>query len=230
MCFTSRHWRLEERGVDLFVLETFSYIEELLLAIDAIRSFSALPIVAQLTFSEEGTIYGDLAPLTCCRAAARKKCPGHRRELHAGPASRFCRFCGNSSTPTRCAMSAACPTPVSRSAKGDRIVYPKSSPEYFALFAREAAAMGVRILGGCCGTTPAHIRAMAEAVKSLRPAQAHRDAAVSPARKARAGRSRTRAGKQALEKTAGERICRLRRDRSAQRDSRSIASSSKSTR
>ena len=53
--------------------------------------------------------------------------------------------------------------------EGDRIVYPKSSPEYFALFAREAAALGVRILGGCCGTTPAHIRAMAEAVKSLRP-------------------------------------------------------------
>jgi homocysteine S-methyltransferase len=61
--------------------------------------------------------------------------------------------------------------------EGDRIVYPKASPEYFALFAREAAGLGVRILGGCCGTTPAHIRAMAEAVKSLRPAKAH--AAVS---------------------------------------------------
>src|SRR5256884_2701472 len=49
--------------------------------------------------------------------------------------------------------------------------------QYFALFAREAAALGVRILGGCCGTTPAHIQAMAEAVKSLRPAKAH---ATSP--------------------------------------------------
>ncbi len=55
--------------------------------------------------------------------------------------------------------------------EGDRIVYPKSSPEYFALFAKEAAALGVSVLGGCCGTTPAHIRAMAEAVKSLRPAK-----------------------------------------------------------
>src|SRR6202171_6051763 len=53
---------LEERGVDIFILETFSYIEELLLAIDAIRSFSGLPIVAQLTYSEEGTTYGDLRP------------------------------------------------------------------------------------------------------------------------------------------------------------------------
>ncbi len=53
---------LEERGVDLFILETFSYIEEILLAIDAIRSFSGLPIVAQLTFSEEGTTFGDIRP------------------------------------------------------------------------------------------------------------------------------------------------------------------------
>src|SRR5260370_6974965 len=57
--------------------------------------------------------------------------------------------------------------------EGDRIVYPKSSPEYFALFAREAAALGVRVLGGCCGTTPAHIRAMAEAVRLMRPAKTH---------------------------------------------------------
>jgi homocysteine S-methyltransferase len=62
--------------------------------------------------------------------------------------------------------------------EGDRIVYPKSSPSYFAEFARDAAALGVRILGGCCGTTPAHIRAMAEAVKSLRPADAHAPASV----------------------------------------------------
>src|SRR5258708_26768518 len=57
--------------------------------------------------------------------------------------------------------------------EGDRIVYPKSSPEYFALFAREPAAHGVRILGGCCGTTPEHIRAIAEAAKLLGPAKTH---------------------------------------------------------
>src|SRR4030088_3307302 len=48
---------LEERGVDFYILETFSYIEELLIAIDAIRSFSGLPIVAQLTYAEEGSIF-----------------------------------------------------------------------------------------------------------------------------------------------------------------------------
>src|SRR6202048_712799 len=53
---------LEERGVDLFILETFTYVEEILLAIDAIRSFSGLPIVAQLSYSEEGTTYEDVRP------------------------------------------------------------------------------------------------------------------------------------------------------------------------
>jgi len=68
--------------------------------------------------------------------------------------------------------------------EGDRIVYPKSSPE-FRTVRREAAALGARILGGCCGTTPAHIRAMAEAVKSLRPvktaAVAHVESVPKPA-------------------------------------------------
>src|ERR1700752_5181491 len=60
--FHEQAMALEERGVDLFCLETFTYIEELLLAIDAIRSFSGLPIIAQLTYSEEGTTYGDVRP------------------------------------------------------------------------------------------------------------------------------------------------------------------------
>jgi homocysteine S-methyltransferase len=71
---------------------------------------------------------------------------------------------------------------------GDRTVYPRSSPEYFALFAREAAALGARIVGGCCGTTPEHIRAMAEAVRGFKPAQAAKAASVSiaaPAEKPR---------------------------------------------
>src|SRR5260370_2377732 len=60
--FREQALALEERGVDLYILETFSYIEEIVLAIDAIRSFSGLPIVAQLTYSEEGTIFGDMRP------------------------------------------------------------------------------------------------------------------------------------------------------------------------
>jgi len=162
---------LEERGVDFYILETFSYIEELLLAIDAIRSFSGLPIVAQLTYAEEGTTYGDVRPANAAEQLKNKNVQVIGANCTLGPQALLpilqelaavdgLRVSGmpNAGFPKR---------------EGDRIVYPKSSPEYFALFAREAAALGVRILGGCCGTTPAHIHAMAEAVKSLRPAKTH---------------------------------------------------------
>jgi methionine synthase I (cobalamin-dependent)/5,10-methylenetetrahydrofolate reductase len=169
--FNEQALALEERGVDFYILETFSYIEELLLAIDAIRSFSGLPIVAQLTYSEEGTTYGDVRPADAAAQLKNKNVQVIGANCTLGPQALLpilqelaavddLRVSGmpNAGFPKR---------------EGDRIVYPKSSPEYFALFAREAAALGVRILGGCCGTTPAHIRAMAEAVKLLRPAKSH---------------------------------------------------------
>src|SRR5437899_602411 len=162
---------LEERGVDFYILETFSYIEELLIAIEAIRSFSGLPIVAQLTYAEEGTTYGDVRPANAAAQLKNKNVQVIGANCTLGPQALLpilqelaavdgLRVSGmpNAGFPKR---------------EGDRIVYPKSSPEYFALFAREAAALGVRILGGCCGTTPEHIRAMAEAVKLLRPAKTH---------------------------------------------------------
>jgi homocysteine S-methyltransferase len=168
--FREQALALEERGVDLYILETFSYIEEILLAIDAVRSFSGLPIVAQLTYSEEGTIFGDLRPGAVAALLKNKNVQIIGANCTLGPQALLpilqelagvdgLRISGmpNAGFPKR---------------EGDRIVYPKSSPEYFALFAREAAALGVRILGGCCGTTPAHVRAMAEAVKSLRPVKA----------------------------------------------------------
>ncbi|HEX4545781.1 MAG TPA: bifunctional homocysteine S-methyltransferase/methylenetetrahydrofolate reductase [Candidatus Acidoferrum sp.] len=170
---------LEERGVDFYILETFSYIEELLLAIDAIRSFSGLPIVAQLTYSEEGTTYGDVRPAGAAAQLKNKNVQVIGANCTLGPQALL---------PILQELSAVNDLRVSGmpnagfpKREGDRIVYPRSSPEYFALFAREAAALGVRILGGCCGTTPAHIRAMAEAVKSLRPSRAHAAAYLADA-------------------------------------------------
>jgi methionine synthase / methylenetetrahydrofolate reductase(NADPH) len=167
---------LEERGVDLFVLETFSYIEELLLAIDAIRSFSSLPIVAQLTFSEEGTIYSDVRPFLATSMIKPKNVQAIGSNCTLGPQSLLPIL--QEIAHTGDVIVSGMPNAGFPKREGDRIVYPKSSPEYFAEFAREAAAMGVRILGGCCGTTPAHIRAMADAVKSLRPTKTPATAAV----------------------------------------------------
>jgi methionine synthase I (cobalamin-dependent)/5,10-methylenetetrahydrofolate reductase len=174
--FREQAQALEERGVDLFILETFTYIEEILLAVDAIRSFSGLPIVASLTYGEDGKAYGDLLPTEAALQLTEKNVQVIGANCTLGPQAllpilqQMCaiddlRISGmpNAGFPKR---------------EGDRIVYPKSSPEYFALFAREAAEAGVRILGGCCGTTPAHIKAMADAVRSLRPFKTHASGAT----------------------------------------------------
>ena len=168
---------LEERGVDLFILETFSYIEELQLAIDAIRSFSSLPIIAQLTYSEEGTTYGDMRPFLTTALLKDKNVQVIGANCTLGPQS-LLPILQEIANATAAAVSGM-PNAGFPKREGDRIVYPKSSPEYFAEFAREAASIGVRILGGCCGTTPAHIRAMAEAVKSLRPAKTQASVVVA---------------------------------------------------
>jgi methionine synthase I (cobalamin-dependent)/5,10-methylenetetrahydrofolate reductase len=174
--FQEQALALEERGVDLFCLETFSYIEELLLAIDAIRSFSGLPVIAELTYAEEGTIYGDINPTAAAKLLKDKNVQVIGANCTLGPQS-LLPILGELAKVGDIRVSGM-PNAGFPKREGDRIVYPKSSPEYFALFAREAAALGVSILGGCCGTTPAHIRAMAEAVKSLRPAK---HAASTPA-------------------------------------------------
>jgi len=166
---------LEERGVDFFILETFSHLEVLLLAVEAIRSASSLPIVAQMTFSEEGTTQGGMPAREAATRLAAAPVQVIGTNCTLGPQSMLpvLEALAGAGRPLSAMPNAGLPQRV-----GDRVVYPRSSPEYFALFAREAAALGARIVGGCCGTSPEHIRAMAEAVRGLGPAQAVRAAAA----------------------------------------------------
>ena len=166
LVFREQALALEERGVDLFILETFSDLEELLVAIDAIRSFSSLPIVAELTFSEEGTTFGGTHPREAAARLNEKNVQAVGANCTLGPQLLLPilqEFASVQGLPLTAMPNAGFPKRV-----GDRVVYPRSSPDYFALFAREAADLGVRLIGGCCGTTPEHIRAMTEAVQ-LRP-------------------------------------------------------------
>ena len=160
---------LEERGVDLFILETFSAMELLLTAVTAIRSFSALPIVAQLTFLEEGMTVGGTRTGESAARLAAENVQAIGANCTLGPQSLLgiLEGLGGTGKPLSAMPNVGFPQRV-----GDRIVYPRSSPEYFSLFARDAIALGARIVGGCCGTTPEHIRAVAEAVKKLTPAEA----------------------------------------------------------
>jgi methionine synthase / methylenetetrahydrofolate reductase (NADH) len=177
--FKEQAGALEERGVDFFILETFSDIEELQAAIDGIRSFSRLPIVASSTYSEEGTTLGGSRPQDNWTQLKSKDVQALGANCTVGPQPLLPLL-------RELAMSTALPLSAMPNAGfpkrvGDRIVYPRSSPEYFALFAQEAAELGVRLIGGCCGTTPEHIHAMVEAVKKLRPVKSgdNRSAAAS---------------------------------------------------
>jgi methionine synthase / methylenetetrahydrofolate reductase(NADPH) len=173
---------LEERGADLFILETFSELDELLAAIGAIRSFSRAPVVAQLTYSEEGSTFDGTRPEDALAKLKSKDIQVIGANCTIGPQlllpilRELANAAKGSSLPLSAMPNAGFPKRV-----GDRIVYPKSSPEYFAQFARDAASLGVRILGGCCGSTPEHIRAMAEAMKNFRPSRAAQVAPVNGA-------------------------------------------------
>jgi methionine synthase I (cobalamin-dependent)/5,10-methylenetetrahydrofolate reductase len=160
---------LEERGVDLFILETFSDLDELSGAIEAIRSFSVLPIVAEVTFSEEGSTVGGASPSDVIARTATLDIQALGANCTVGPQLLLPILEGfaGSGRPIVAMPNAGFPRRV-----GDRIVYPRSSPEYFAQFAAEAVAIGARILGGCCGTTPEHIRALVEATRAMGPAKA----------------------------------------------------------
>jgi methionine synthase I (cobalamin-dependent)/5,10-methylenetetrahydrofolate reductase len=159
---------LEERGVDFFILETFGDAEELVAAVEAIRSFSQMPIVAELTYSEEGTTFGGTRPRDAWAILRERGIQAIGANCSVGPQDHL-RILQQLAEVAGSFPMSAMPNVGFPQRTGDRVIYPKSSPEYFDLFAREAVVLGARILGGCCGTTPEHIRAMVRAVKDSQP-------------------------------------------------------------
>jgi methionine synthase I (cobalamin-dependent)/5,10-methylenetetrahydrofolate reductase len=156
---------LEGRGVDLFMVETFYDLDELETAIAAIRSVSPLPLVALLTFDAGGET---LAGVKAEEAAARLRPLGlaaFGANHGAGPAAALEALArmGGGVTPL-----AALPNVGLASMSGRRLVFPHATPSYFAEFAARARELGARLIGGCCGTTPAQIAAIREAVDAGR--------------------------------------------------------------
>jgi methionine synthase / methylenetetrahydrofolate reductase(NADPH) len=158
---------LEGRGVDLFVVETFFDLAELVTAIEAVRGVSSLPVVAMLTFDEDAETLGGvsageaaarLAPLGLAAIGANHGA-GIQAALNALSEMRA----NGDGTPL-----AAMPNIGLASLAGNRVIYPHASPEYFAEFAAQARELGARVIGGCCGTTPSEIAAIASAVKEER--------------------------------------------------------------
>jgi methionine synthase I (cobalamin-dependent)/5,10-methylenetetrahydrofolate reductase len=168
---------LEERGVDLFILETFGSPGELLAAIEAIRSFSQLPIVAEMTYSEDGTTFGGTRPKDAWTLLRERNVQVIGANCSVGPQDHL-RILQELAAVAGPFPMSTMPNVGFPQRTGDRVIYPKSSPEYFDSFAREAVVLGARILGGCCGTTPEHIRAMVRAVEGRHATTGHRAVAT----------------------------------------------------
>ncbi len=157
---------LLEGGVAGFILETFSDLDELQTAFQAVRGLSDLPVIAQVTVGESGsTSYGTTVETVAARLS----------ELGAdviglncsvGPAAMLDaieRMAESTNRPLSAQPNAGLPRSV-----GDRRIY-LASPEYMAQYARRLIHAGARFIGGCCGTTPDHILKIREYVASAQP-------------------------------------------------------------
>ena len=154
---------LAESGVDLLILETFGYLEEIHQAILAAKEVSpSLPIVAQVTIDEDGNCLDGSDPDTFVPKLEEWGADVIGCNCSVGPVAMLDameRVRAATSLPIAAQPNAGIP----RSVEGRNIYL--CSPEYMASYARKFVAAGVRLVGGCCGTTPEHIRVMKSALR-----------------------------------------------------------------
>jgi len=169
---------LVEGGVDLFVLETFRDLNEITAAIRAIRALGDLPIVAQVTTEEDGNTLDGVSP---------ERFVPHLQDVGANVVGLNCSVGPAAMLETIERMAAVANVKLSaqpnagrpREIEGRNIYL--CSPEYMASYARRFINNGVRLVGGCCGTTPDHIRQIKAAVRALAPAVLPRERVAVPA-------------------------------------------------
>jgi homocysteine S-methyltransferase len=154
---------LVESGVDLLILETFGYLEEIHQAMLAAKDVGAsLPLVAQVTIDEDGNCLDGSAPEIFVPKLVEWGADVIGCNCSVGPVAMLDameRVRAQTSLPLAAQPNAGIP----RSVEGRNIYL--CSPEYMASYARKFVAAGVRLVGGCCGTTPDHIRVMKAALR-----------------------------------------------------------------
>jgi len=169
---------LFEGGVDLFILETFSDINEIHQAIKAVRSVDpGAAIVAEMTIGEDGNSLYGTTPEVFARMLEDWTADVVGVNCSVGPAPMLLcieKIARVIDLPLSAMPNAGLPQEVD-----GRNLY-LCSPDYMAEYAKRFIQAGVKLVGGCCGTTPAHIRAMRGAVKAFRPP--HRAAVTAAAR------------------------------------------------
>lgn len=165
--FAEQAAALAEGGVDLFILETFGSVAEIEAAIRGVRSVSALPVVAQMTTADDGNAPDGTPVERFTRALEQAGADVIGLNCSVGPAAMLDTI--ERMTRVFAGRLAAQPNAGRPRDVDGRNLY-LSSPEYMASYARRFVAAGVRLVGGCCGTTPEHTRQMVQAVRSAAPA------------------------------------------------------------
>ena len=166
---------LLDGGVDGFMLETFSDVSEIGAAIRAVRSLSDLPVIAQMTIGTDGQTHYGTNPATFGPELAALGADAVGVNCSVGPhgvLEAVEQLAGVVNLPISAQPNAGLPREVA-----DRKIY-MASPEYMAGYARRMVEAGARLVGGCCGTTPEHIKAIASFVQSVSPR--HRYTTVAP--------------------------------------------------
>ncbi len=162
---------LVEGGVDLLAIETMPSLDQAKVALAAVRSVTTdVPVAVSLTFNEEGnTIYGDQVE-DAVRELEALGVPMIGANCSQGPQAMLDTV-QRMAAVARQARLSAMPNAGAPAFVEGRYVY-LCTPEYMAIWARRFLEAGVTVVGGCCGTTPAHIRDLVGAVRMIRPGKA----------------------------------------------------------
>ena len=156
---------LAGRGVDVFMVETFYDLDEIELAIAAVRSVSPLPVVALMTFDEDAETLGGVKAAAAAERLRTLDVAAMGANHGAGLQAALTALeeMAGEGPPL-----AALPNLGLASLAGGRVIYPHATPEYFAEFAAQASSLGAGLIGGCCGTTPIEIAAIRDALDEHR--------------------------------------------------------------
>jgi methionine synthase / methylenetetrahydrofolate reductase(NADPH) len=180
-CFREQIQALAEAGADLIILETFGYLEEIHQAMLAAKQVApSLPLVAQVTIDEDGNCLDGSDPETFTPKLEEWGADVIGCNCSVGPVAML-EAIERVRAATSLPLSAQPNAGIPRSVEGRNIYL--CSPEYMASYARKFVAAGVRVVGGCCGTTPEHIRTMKSALRAgeARAKRSTTQATVNPA-------------------------------------------------
>lgn len=145
-------------GVDCVVLETFSDLAEIACALAAAKPLTNLPIFAQMSVERDGRTAHGASPRECALALAEGGAEVIGLNCSVGPAVTLDAI-EEMAAATKLPLSAQPNAGMPRDVRGRKIYM--ASPEYMARYGRRLVEAGVTFVGGCCGTTPAHTRALA---------------------------------------------------------------------